>query len=243
MSTLSRLFPLSIQIKCEQYWQLQRGDVVKYDNIIVKTASVSNINDYNITIFSLENTQVGRSALFSLCQCGHLQENLPYFHYTIANVCRKLCLVLIIMLTSAGKSALFSQYQRRLLQENVPHFHYTNADFCRKMCLIFTIPMQTSPGEKKNCPLLTAMLTSEGNLLYFCYTTAEFCRKICLIHTIMPSLVGKPALFSLYHPEFCTKTCLFLTILLPSSAGNSTLFSVYSLNVKGREAVRSGSHH
>ena len=49
------------------------------------------------------------------------------------------------------------------------------------------------------------MLTSEGNLLYFYYNTAEFCRKICIILNIMPSLVGKPALFSLYHPEFCRK--------------------------------------
>ena len=32
---------------------------MQYGNIVVKTTSVSNINAYNITMFSLENTQVG----------------------------------------------------------------------------------------------------------------------------------------------------------------------------------------
>lgn len=136
MSTLSRLFPLSIQIKCEQYWQPQRGDVVRYDNIIVKTASVSNINDYIITIFSLENTQVGRSALFSLCQCGHLQEALPCSHYN-ADFRRKMCLIFTTSTqTSAGKCASFLLYQCRLLQERKKlSSSHCNADFRRKSVL------------------------------------------------------------------------------------------------------------
>ena len=173
MSTPARLFPLSIQIKCEQYWQPQQGDVVKYDNIIVKTASVSNINDYNITIFSLENTQVGRSALFSLCQCGHLQENRPYSHYTIANVCRKHCLVLILMLTSAGKSALFSLYQRRLLKEALPCSHY-NADFSRKIGLILTIPTQTAAGKCASFSLYQCRLLQERKNLPSSHCNADF---------------------------------------------------------------------
>nr|KAG5686527.1 hypothetical protein BaRGS_012208 [Batillaria attramentaria] len=43
------------QIKCEKYWPSEHGEVRQYGEVKVTTTSVSSLNDYNITIFSLRH--------------------------------------------------------------------------------------------------------------------------------------------------------------------------------------------
>lgn len=58
------------KIKCEQYWPAQRGEMSEYEDIRVTNTSVSTVNDYNITIFSLSN-----------CKTQERAREVRHFHY------------------------------------------------------------------------------------------------------------------------------------------------------------------